>query len=262
MSDSDSEYSEDNYEPSEQWIYRINSNRYSELYIEKDGKKICNRKIEKPNRKYRYCKGELFICDWCHNHLCPSLQCIPQYMLRSCSQIYPSKKHDHCTYCKLVITCNPSGVCKTCEVNHRYDMITEDIAIGSYQASYEPFDLIINLDYPQNHVKQNEVHYSIENNKHIIRCGYNDMEINGLTTKKIDDLLNRIEEIKKEKKDPKILFHCYAGISRSSTVAIAYLSRLVNKTTKEVYNMVKEKRPRIEHNPFFKQLLGLDEVHT
>ena len=24
MSDSDSEYSEDNYEPSEQWIYRIN----------------------------------------------------------------------------------------------------------------------------------------------------------------------------------------------------------------------------------------------
>jgi len=26
--------------------------------------------------------------------------------------------------------------------------------------------------------------------------------------------------------------------------------------------MVKEKRPRIEPNPFFKQLLGLDEVHT
>ena len=64
------------------------------------------------------------------------------------------------------------------------------------------------------------------------------------------------------KKGAKILFHCYAGISRSSTVAIAYLSRLVNKTTKEVYNMVKEKRPRIEPNPFFKQLLGLDEVHT
>lgn len=259
MSDSDSE---GDYEPSEQWIYTSHSNRYSPLYIEKDGKQICNRKIKQPNWKYKHCKKELFVCDWCHTHLCPSLQCIPQYMIRSSSTIYPSKTHDHCVYCKTVITCNPSGVCKVCEVNHRYDMITEDVAIGSYQSCYKPFDLIINLDYPENDVKQNEVCYSIENNKHILRCGYNDNNINGLTTEKIEDLLNRIEEIKKETQHPKILFHCYAGISRSSTVAIAYLSQIEKKTTKEIYNMVKEKRPRIEPNCFFKQLIGLDEVHT
>ena len=78
-------------------------------------------------------------------------------------------------------------------------MITDKVAIGSYQASYEPFDLIINLDYPENNVKFEEVEVINKENKKIIKCGYNDtIKDSGLTDNTLKDLLNRIEDFKRE----------------------------------------------------------------
>lgn len=141
-----------------------------------------------------------------------------------------------------------------------YDMITDNVAIGSHKASYDAFDLIINLDYPHNGIKFREIVYEKKEDKQIIKCGYIDVENGGLTSDSLNKLLNIINDYKKEikKDDPKILFHCYAGVSRSATVAIYYLSKTQNKTTKEVYELAKEKRPCINPNSAFRKIIDLE----
>ena len=71
-------------------------------------------------------------------------------------------------------------------------------------------------------------------------------------------VIPKLRRLYEQDKNIKILFHCYAGVSRSSTVAIAYLSKITNKTTREIYELVKEKRPRINPNTTFRKMIGLD----
>lgn len=55
-----------------------------------------------------------------------------------------------------------------------------------------------------------------------------------------------------------ILVHCNAGVSRTATLAIAYLMHYRNMTFEDAYNLVKEKRPAIQPNSGFKtQLMKL-----
>lgn len=254
---SDNEYDYPDEEPSENWIYLMYKNRYKPLYI----KNICVRKVKQENGKYKKCKKELFKCDYCGTRLCSSLECIPSYMVRTLGGIYPRKEHDKCLDCNN-ITCNITGICEKCEVNnHLYDMITEDVAVGSYRAllHYDKFDLVINLDYPHNKVEKDEIKY-IEDidykNTHVIKCGYEDND--SITEEKLENLLKMISDFEEQKEKPiKILFHCYAGISRSATVAIAYLAKSKNKSVKEIYELALEKRPRINPNNYFRKLLGL-----
>lgn len=257
---SDDEYEYPDKEPTQYWIYESyrNYNWYKPLYITHNNINMCVRKVKKGNC-YKKCKTPLVRCRYCYSELCPNKECIPQYMIRNPSCVTPSKKHEKCLECDN-ITCCPSGICYECEKRHTYDMITDTVAIGSYQASYDPFDLVINLDYPENNIKFGEVVVLNKENKRIIKCGYDDtIKDGGLTYDKLEDLLNRIDDFKKEtQKDIKILFHCYGGVSRSSTVAIAYLAKTMNKTTKEIYQLVKEKRPRINPNSTFRKMIGLD----
>jgi hypothetical protein len=260
---SDNEYEYADEEPTQHWIYHMRGGNsyYNPLFLkQKDGREICVRKVKKGN-VYKKCKTEVINCKRCFLHICPMKTCIPQYMMRSYAFVTPSKPHDKCFDCNTTITCCPTGICHNCQKNHYYDMITDKVAIGSYQAPYDPFDLVINLDYPENKVKYGEIVHVTENNKHIIKCGYQDCSFGGgLTYDKLDELLNKIDELKNElKEEPNILFHCYAGVSRSSTVAIAYLAKTYNKTTKEVYKLAQEKRPRINPNSGFRKLIGLSE---
>jgi len=252
---SDNEYDFPDNEPTETWIYQMYPNWYTPLHI----KNVCVRKVKcNGGEVYKKCKTKLITCQRCHVEICPNKKCIPQYMIRNPSCLYPSKKHEKCLECEN-ITCCLSGICKDCEKRHTYDMITDKVAIGSYQASYKPFDLVINLDYPENEVKFGEVVCTNEGDTYVIKCGYNDtIKESGLTSDKLDDLLNRIDKFKSEtQKDPNILFHCYGGISRSATVAIAYLAKSENKTTKEIYELVKQKRPRINPNKTFRDMIDI-----
>jgi len=262
MTDS-SEYDYPDREPRESWIYRMHEKEYTPLYITSNEKTICNRKVEQENGKYKHCRKELFTCDWCYTDMCPSLGCIPQYMIRRSGYVSHSKKHDKCTDCDHV-TCNITGICGKCEKNHHYDMVAEHLAIGSIDSPYDQFDLVINLSYPENGVKRDEITHGLENKSsstpYVIRCGFTDNK-DGLTTEKLEKLLQIISEVEKEKeKTLNILFHCYAGVSRSSTVAISYLSKRDGKTVDETYNLVKQKRPRIDPNPHFRKLIGLQDV--
>ncbi|KAI5635470.1 dual specificity phosphatase, catalytic domain-containing protein [Phthorimaea operculella] len=52
-----------------------------------------------------------------------------------------------------------------------------------------------------------------------------------------------------------VLVHCNAGVSRTSTVAIAYLMQYKDMTFDEAYNLVKGQRPAIQPNAGFKKQL-------
>eukprot|EP01080_Neovahlkampfia_damariscottae_P006236 gene6236-10242_t len=57
-----------------------------------------------------------------------------------------------------------------------------------------------------------------------------------------------------EKKES-VVIHCMAGVSRSSTVTIAYLMKEQQKTVREAYSWVKKRRPIIDPNPTFRNEL-------
>lgn len=51
------------------------------------------------------------------------------------------------------------------------------------------------------------------------------------------------------------LVHCFAGVSRSATIIIAYVMRTKNFTYREAYGFVKRRRPMIKPNCGFQQQL-------
>jgi hypothetical protein len=254
---SDGEYDSPEPEPTEKWIYEMYRDRYKPLSMKgADGVMMCVRKVKVGNKynKYKKCKTPLIRCHWCWLDLCPQKECISQYAIRSYVSVSPSRKHESCLECDKV-TCCPTGICDDCEQRHFYDMITDRVAIGSYRAPYEPFDIVVNLDYPDNNVKKGQIVCSTHNNIYLIECGFADMAEGGLTRPVLDEIMSRIEEFGKP--NPKILFHCYAGVSRSVTVAIEYLSKKENKTPQEIYKLVQQKRPRVNPNPEFRKLIGI-----
>lgn len=56
----------------------------------------------------------------------------------------------------------------------------------------------------------------------------------------------------------KVLVHCHAGISRSTTMLSAYLVRKYNKTPEEVLSHIKNIRQIINPNPGFIRQLRID----
>ena len=154
--------------------------------------------------------------------------------------------HKLCIKCKQYVTCN-GDKCYDCRIIH-YHMINDMIAVGDSDSDYNDFDIIVNLFMETNNTNIGEIKEIQENNIIIYNIGLLDHP--GLENTMLD-ILNHIIPKLITYNNKKILFHCFAGVSRSATVAIAYIMVTQKLSVKEAYNEVKSKRDMIHPNDGF-----------
>lgn len=76
-----------------------------------------------------------------------------------------------------------------------------------------------------------------------------------------DMVADKIHEVKKF--GGKTLVHCIAGVSRSTSLCLAYLVKYEGMTLRKAYQHVKAKRPIVHPNQgFFKQLVEYEKKET
>lgn len=132
--------------------------------------------------------------------------------------------------------------------------ITNRIAIGDRDTSYQPYDIIVNLNYPFNGIGYGQLQEIIDeqHNKLIIRIGMPDSpdESENMTLL-LNKLMPRLVFYYLSNPRSTFLFHCYAGISRSSTLCIALLMKIFNIPAKDAYEIAKQKRSIVQPNQGF-----------
>ncbi len=85
-------------------------------------------------------------------------------------------------------------------------------------------------------------------------CILDDIDGAKMNFKILDEIHNCLQ------KGNRCIVHCFAGVSRSSTMVIAYLMKYKNMRLGEAYDLVKSKRYNIYPNDgFWKQLILLDQ---
>lgn len=136
----------------------------------------------------------------------------------------------------------------------QYNMITEQLAVGSLYSSYDGFDVIVNMAYRYDGdgFRRHQMTTSIEGKKTIIRIGIHDTPsepLDKILPHIIPVLLIAIQDGKR------ILVHCQAGMSRSASVAIALLSKYDTLSYEEALQLVKSKRPICQPNEGFSKML-------
>jgi protein-tyrosine phosphatase len=139
-------------------------------------------------------------------------------------------------------------------------MIDDKIAVGDSRSKYDNFDIIVNLNYPENNVKENDIRVRKTENKLMIEIGIMDCDNEDKELCIYKYISEIIPLLYKYYINKKILFHCYTGISRSATFAIAYLCYINNISIDNAFSIVKSKRKFIQPNKsFMKALLKFEK---
>lgn len=88
------------------------------------------------------------------------------------------------------------------------------------------------------------------------------VSVDDTPTSNIGRHFDRCSDLIKKNKEVggRTLVHCMAGVSRSSSICIAYLMKHEGMKLKDAYNLVKSRRPIIRPNPgFFRQLIDYEK---
>jgi protein-tyrosine phosphatase len=140
--------------------------------------------------------------------------------------------------------------------------VLSNIYLGSQfeVANYPNYNLIINLDYPDNKASNDCLHIDhLSGTQTIIRIGIDDAE-NANIYKYLDILATYMHSFY-NKKNTKILIHCHAGISRSVSIVIAYLMKYHVKSFDKAFEIVRKHRVIAKPNDdFIKQLKLYERV--
>lgn len=172
--------------------------------------------------------------------------------------------HKKCSECARMYVCCDSGVCIWCVVKHPYHFVTENIAVGSRHTPYEPFDIIIDMNSPDNGLVEGDIKL-VKNRRigrrtqYVFKFGIQDCPLPGYldyARSVFDGICRVITKITNRRPNDKILFHCWAGVSRSATAAIYYLSKCQNIHIDDAFRLVKDKRKWIKPNEGFLKILG------
>lgn len=211
--------------------------------------------IVKNNQNMKYSEYPCIVCGHFETKYCRD--CRRNLCIKCTEGInFVVRKHTVCLECNNKICCFKK-VCYKCD-NIPYHMITENIGVGSRCSKYDDFDVIVNCDYPENEAKEDEITIQKYNDKMIIHVGL--LDSSNKSKKALDYMKKITPVIYKLYKDKKILFHCFAGMSRSPMFAIAYLSYSLKISLEEAHSMVKNKRKFIEINEGF--INSLKEFHS
>ena len=140
-----------------------------------------------------------------------------------------------------------------------FHMITDNIAIGNYMTPYADFDVIFNFNYPYNGVTLGAIDTEIDY-KHgtiqqtLYKIGLLDTTIYSDT---LMEIFIKLIPYLIESKGKRILFHCYAGISRSTTAAILYFMLTTPMSLEQIYTLIISKRTHINPNPTFRRIIDI-----
>jgi hypothetical protein len=136
--------------------------------------------------------------------------------------------------------------------DQNYSFMDPTFAIGNANSSYDPFNIIVNLDFPYNGVPHHALTTELTSDKKLIfRVGIYDSpdEPMGEVLEALVPFL--ITLVKYHYNKPRLLFHCRAGISRSASVALAYYGKQMKYDLTKAYSQLATRRPVIQPNPGF-----------
>ena len=134
--------------------------------------------------------------------------------------------------------------------------ITSNVCIGDAESSYERFDVVVNANYPHNYVKHANIGRKemTDYKCTLFLVGMCDHDTEDIIPY-VEDLIPRLKIKYNENPSMKILFHCFAGKSRSVSLALAYLVEVIGMDVDQALALIREKRPQVEPRPLFIQEL-------
>ena len=135
-----------------------------------------------------------------------------------------------------------------------YTMITPTIAIGSLNSDYDPFDIVVDLSFqgPNARTHHHDVVTITRGTKQITRVAiYDNPSEKDFMKLTLSSMIPSLIQYYSRNPSLKILFHCYAGISRSASLCIALLAKLESCSYDIALGHVKEMRPEVEPNTGF-----------
>jgi predicted protein tyrosine phosphatase len=136
-------------------------------------------------------------------------------------------------------------------MNKNYHWITPTVAVGDYTTPNSLFSLIVDLNFPDNQAKEDEVHVL----SNVIYVGLRDS-----LDATLHPLLQRVMNLIRESPHQKILFRCHQGVSRSVTFACCYLSEVMKIKSEEALLLIQTKRRHARPNPKFLLAIKTDFI--